>query len=284
MNNNKTIIVTDSACDINPKIIEENDIRIIPLRIISTQREYRDQIDITHEELYSLLEKEIPKTSLPLPEDVEQVYNKIVEDGYENVLHISMSSGLSGTYNMINIVTSDFKDRLNITVFDSKTLSAGLGIIVERAALYLNQGLSLEETVKKLEYFRSQQLGAFIVKTLEYLRRGGRIGLVEGVVGSLLQIKPVIYVNDDGVYETLTKARGSIKAKKAMLEQAMNKYSDSLVDIYIVHAQAIEEAKALLDNVSNSFNVNSSNIVPVSPVLGIHTGPGLLGLIIMPVE
>ena len=116
--------------------------------------------------------------------------------------------------------------------------------------------------------------------TLEFLRKGGRIGLVEGVVGSLLQIKPVIYVNDDGVYATLVKARGFAKALNAMQEEFFKRYQGRKVRVAIVHGAAFEEAKALLETFRQKLDVVSDLIAPVSPALAIHTGPGLLGAIV----
>lgn len=279
---NNTIIVTDSSCDLTAKMIEELNIRVVPLRIISSTREYRDRIEITDEQVYALMEKEIPSTSLPLPEDVESCYENILQEGYKNVLHISMSSGLSGTFNMVNIVAESFVDRLNIHVVDSKTLAGGLGLLVLLAHEKLMQGKSIEETIQIIHQVRSKQQGIFVVQTLEYLRKGGRIGMVEGVVGSLLNIKPIVYVNDDGVYETFAKGRGIQKAKRLMLEKTYERYKDQEVDVYIVHGMVEEEAKEFANHVQEKFNVHKLYFASLSPVLGIHTGKGMIGFILQP--
>jgi len=118
------------------------------------------------------------------------------DEGATSILHLSISGSLSGTFNMVSLLAEDFED-MKIHVFDSKTLSCGLGLLVLEAAESLQNGMSVEDTIALLEKRREHQLGAFVIRTLEFLRKGGRIGRVEGAIGSLLQIKPVIYVNDE---------------------------------------------------------------------------------------
>lgn len=284
MINKDTIIVTDSSCDLSDETLEKLNIKMIPLRIITKTQEYRDRFELSPEELYDIMENELPTSSLPLPEDVENMYNKLYQEGYKNIIHLTISSGLSGTYNMIKLVAEDFKDKLNIYVVDTKTLSGGLGTLVLRAVEELKIGTPIENIIEKIHALRQKQLGMFIVRTLEYLRKGGRISLVEGVVGSLLQIKPVIFVNDDGIYQTISKARGFIKAKSTMMQQAIERYKNELVDIYIVHGLALEEAKEIAEKLKSTLNIKNLTIAPVSPVLAIHTGKGLIGMIITPVK
>ena len=131
---------------------------------------------------------------------------------------------------------------------------------------------------------RTNQLGMFVIRTLEYLRKGGRIGLVEGVVGNLLQIKPIIFINNDGVYQTLAKARGYRGAVDTMMQEALSHFGKAKVSVSVVHGQALEDAQALLAKLKESLNVVSSMIRPVNPVLAIHTGPGLLGIVANKVE
>ena len=171
---------------------------------------------------------------------------------------------------------------LPIDVVDSLTLSAGLGLLVLEAAEMLQRGEAVEDVIHRVEHLRRHQLGTFVIRTLEYLRKGGRIGLVEGVVGSLLQIKPVIFVNDEGVYETLVKARGFGKALNAMSEEFFRRYEGKLVRLAIVHGNAEEEGRKLLEEFRANLDVVSSFLSPVSPALAIHTGPGLLGAIVEP--
>jgi len=275
----KTAVVTDSSCDLSDEQLKRFNIRMIPLRVISKDAEYRDRIDLTPDQIYNIMDRELPKTSLPLPDDIHAIYTQLIAEGYTDVIHLSISSGLSGTWNMVRILAEDYQDKLHIHVVDSKTLSTGLGYMALAAAEALENGSTPEEAIQVAQIVRSTQLGMFVIRTLEYLRKGGRIGLVEGVVGNLLQIKPIVLVNDDGVYETLTKARGYKAAVELMMQEAVKRFGKNKINLSIVHGQAREDAQSLLGRLKQVLNISSSMIMPVSPVLAIHTGRGLLGII-----
>ncbi len=277
--NEKVALVTDTSCDLSEEQLRQYDIRTVALRIATSRGELRDRLEINPDSLYALMKTELPKTSLPLPEDVSSLYRSLAEEGCTRILHVTISSGLSGTYNMVRMVAADF-DTLQIDVVDSQTLSCGLGLLVLEAAEGLQRGETVDEVIERVKYLRSTQLGTFVIRTLEYLRKGGRIGLVEGVVGSLLQIKPVIFVNDDGVYQTLVKARGFTKALDAMCDEFFRRYEGKLVRVAIVHGNAYDDALILQKKFEQSLNVTTSFISPVSPALAIHTGEGLLGAIV----
>ena len=282
INGENVALVTDTSCDLDDALLAKYDIRTICLRLTTSQGEYRDRLEISQDELYKILETEVPKTSLPLPEDVSELYRSLKAEGCDRILHVSISSGLSGTYNMVRMIAEDFAP-MPIHVVDSKTLSCGLGLLVLTAAEALQTGATVEEVISLIERTRATQLGTFVIRTLEFLRKGGRIGLVEGVVGSLLQIKPVIFVNDDGVYQTLVKGRGFSKALSAMTEEFFQRYTGKKVRLAIVHGNAYEEALKLRDAFVERLQPISSMVSPVSPCLAIHTGPGLLGAIVQEV-
>ena len=277
--NQKVAIVTDSSCDLTQEQLDTHNIHMVPLRIVCSKGEFRDRVEMTQEQLYALMEEELPKTSLPLPEDVHGLYERLIEDGVTHVLHLSISASLSGTYNMIRMIVKEFESRLHITLLDSKTLSAGLGMLALEAAETLEATGSLDAAIERVKAAREKQLGMFIIKTLEFLRKGGRIGMVEGVVGSILQLKPVIFVNQDGVYQTLAKARGYANALDTMIKEAVSRFGKSKIRLTVVHGAAAAEAQKLLDRLKELLHLAESSISPVSPVLAIHTGPGLLGII-----
>ena len=277
--NERVALVTATACDLLNEQLHKYDIRLVSLRVATTQGVFRDRVEIDSTRVYELLKTELPKTSLPLPEDVSALYRQLRDEGADRILHICMSGNLSGTYNMVSILADEAED-LHIDVVDAQTLSCGVGLLVLEAAECLERGMQVEDVILRLKELRKHQLGAFVIRTLEYLRKGGRIGLVEGVVGSLLQIKPVIYVNDDGIYSTLVKARGFAKALSAMQDEFFKRYQGRKVRVAIVHGAAYEDAKALLETFRQKLDVVSDMIAPVSPALAIHTGPGLLGAIV----
>ncbi len=280
----KTVIVTDSSCDLSDEQLAQYDIRMISLRVICQNAEYRDRVDIGQDELYRLLETEVPKTSLPLPEDVATLYDALVSEGVTDVIHLCISSGLSGTSHMVRMLAQDYQDRMNIRVVDSLTLSTGLGMMVLEVAKALQVGCTPEEAIQRAQEVRTSQLSMFVIRTLEFLRKGGRIGLVEGVMGSILQLKPIIFVNKEGVYETLAKARGYKNAVETMVQEAVRYFGQAKISLSVVHGRALEDAQQLLERLKSALNVKEMFISPVSPVLAIHTGPGLLGIVANRVE
>ncbi len=281
--NDRVALVTDTSCDLSDQQLAEYDIRLVSLRVATSQGEFRDRKEISQDQLYEVLKTELPKTSLPLPEDVSALYRQLQEEGCTRILHVSMSSGLSGTYNMVRIMADDFTN-MKIDIYDSRTLSCGLGLLVLTAAEDLSKGMAVEDVMTHLDHVRGTQLGTFVIRTLEFLRKGGRIGMVEGVVGTLLQLKPVIFVNDDGVYQTLVKARGFNNALNAMCDEFGKRYANAKVRLAVVHGSAYEDAIKLQDRLCGQLDVVSSFISPVSPALAIHTGPGLLGAIVQRAE
>jgi len=260
--NERVALVTDTSCDLSDEQLSQYDIRTVALRVATSQGEFRDRLEITQEQLYDLLQREVPKTSLPLPEDVSNLYRTLHDEGATSILHLSISGSLSGTFNMVSLLAEDFED-MKIHVFDSKTLSCGLGLLVLEAAESLQNGMSVEDTIALLEKRREHQLGA---------------------IGSLLQIKPVIYVNDEGVYNTLCKARGFSNALTAMVDEIIRRYQGHKVRLAVVHGAAYDDAVKLRDRLMERLDVVSSFISPVSPALAIHTGPGLLGAIVQLAE
>lgn len=275
----KYAVVTDSACDLPDAILQENGILMVPLHIIYKHVEYRDRVDITPDEVYQRLSEEVPKSSLPLPEDVTRIYDTLIEQGVTDIAHFCISSGLSGTYNMVRMQAEAYQGRLNIRVLDTKALSMEQGFMVLACAKSLAGGTPFDEAVDQAMAIRPRSLGTFVIKTLEYLAKGGRIGLVEGMLGTLLQLKPVIFVNDDGVYQTAAKARGYNNAIDTMLRNVASRFQDKRVNVAVVHGAAEEEGQKLLEKLGTLLNIAERMLVQVSPVLGVHTGPGLVGVI-----
>jgi DegV family protein with EDD domain len=252
---------------------------MIPLRIVYKTAEYRDRIDISSKEIYANLPVEIPKTSLSAPKDVFKIYEQLISEGVTDVAHFCVSSGLSGTYEAMRVIAQQFESKLNIRLVNTRSLSYQEGFMALECARKLESGMDLDKAIKEVLHMRNHSLGAFIVQTLDYLRAGGRIGLVEGVVGKILQIKPVIYVNDQGVYQPLAKARGYRKALELMLKAFVERFGQKLVNIAVVHGAAEQEGHNLLVAIKGRLNIKEHSLMPVSPVLGVHTGPGLLGII-----
>lgn len=276
---NKVAILVDSGCDIPANISADKGIYTIPLKIIYKDRECRDGFDVTPREVYDGLKKEIPTTSLPSPAEAEAMFQRIKKDGFTDVLCVTISSELSGTHNTLRLVAEDMQD-MNIKMIDTKNIAMGSGFVGIYAGSLANEGLSLDEIYQKVLESVENSKVFFCVDTLVYLRKGGRIGLVSGVLGEKLNLKPIISCNDDGVYYTVSKVRGKKQAVVKMIELAKKHIENAQeYNICISNGGAYDEIDDFSKEIHKIF-AKAKNIYQgdISPTLGVHTGPGLLGL------
>lgn len=275
----KTALLVDSGIDVPPSIIKEYGIYSLPLKIIYKDREYSDGVDIQAEEVYSNLSVEIPKTSLPGAVEAISILDRIKSDGYENVLAVTLSSGLSGTYNMISLVAKDYEG-LDVQVVDTKNIGIAGGMVAIRAAEYISEGMDFETLVKTVNEDVPDSKIFFCISTLEYLQKGGRIGLVSSMLGTALNLKPIISCNEEGIYYNVAKISGRKRSLDKMIDIATEYASKGkLYNLAVVHGGAAEDAEKvkekLLSKLSKYKNVFEGQI---SPALGVHTGPGLVGI------
>lgn len=275
----KVAIVSDSTSDLEVEIIEKHNIKILPLRVIYTDGEYKDRVDITPEEIYSRFNEEIPTTSLPSPQDTVDLFNQLKQEGYTHVIIVTISSGISGTMNMLRNMADSFEG-LVFEIIDSKLLSMGAGFAIIEGAKELEKTNDFEKTVNRIKAVLKKTKIYYVVKTLEYLKKGGRIGKVEGTIGELLNIKPIISVNEDGVYYSYKKVRGRSRSIGELLDIIKESARDRLVNIAVAHGDAFEEAQNLLKKVKALNNIKETVFTQISPVLVVHTGPGLIGIVI----
>lgn len=275
----KIALVTDSTCDLPGKIINKYDIKIMPLKVIYSDGEYKDKIDIEPEDIYQRFSEEIPKTSLPLLGDCIALFESLKSEGYTHLIVTTISSGLSGTINMMKNAKNTVEG-LEIEIIDSKSLSMGLGYPVLEGAKELEKTNDYTKTIQKIKDVISKTDTFYVVETLEYLKKGGRIGRVEGTIGELLKIKPIISINEDGVYYTYKKVRGRNRSIKVIYDIVKERASKSKINVAVAHGNAYDEAMGLLDNIKKIKNVVETTFTQISPVLVVHTGPGLIGVII----
>ncbi|WP_028829379.1 DegV family protein [Proteocatella sphenisci] len=275
----QTALLVDSGIDVPSSIINEYGIYSLPLKIIYKDREYSDGVDIQAEEVYKNLSVEIPKTSLPGAAEAMGILDAIKAQGYENVLVVTLSSGLSGTYNMVSLLTKDYEG-LNIKVIDTKNIGIAGGMVAIQAAEYIREGMDFETLVKKVSEVVPESKIFFCVSTLEYLQKGGRIGLVSSMLGTALNLKPIISCNDEGIYYNVAKISGRKRSLDKMIDLAVEYASKGKrYNLAIVHGGAVEDAAKvkdkLLAKLSKYKNIFEGQI---SPALGVHTGPGLVGV------
>lgn len=275
----KIAIMTDSTSDIPRNIVEKYDIRVVPLRILYKDKEYKDQVDIRSDEVYARLPIEIPSTSLPSPKDVLELFERLKREGFTHVLAIHISSGLSGTGQLIQNLANQVDD-LVIKVIDSKNISMGLGYTVIEAARKLAQNASFDSLCSHVQDVLAKMRVYFVLETLEYLTKGGRIGKVAGTLGQMLNLKPIITVNEDGVYTTHAKVRGRKKSIERLFETIKGHLAKPMHNVAVCHGAALEEAQELFERIKKHGNVGEVLFGHVSPVIGVHTGPGTLGFVV----
>ena len=206
----KIALLTDSCADLSPRLAEENHIYRVPLRILCADGEYSDGVDIFGRDIYARLRAgELPQTSLPSGEDIEKTLRQIVMDGYDGVIAVMLSSGLSGTYNLVRLIGEECRGMLPVRVYDSLSGSLGMGMTLLQLAEDIRGGMEWEElTERRVPQLIAGSHPFFSVDTLEYLMKGGRIGKVTATAGTLLQIKPIITFAPDGQLQSVAKVRG----------------------------------------------------------------------------
>ena len=275
----KTAIITDSASDLSTDTIKKYNIKVIPLQIHFSDRTYKDGLEIKPIELYEMLKSEIPKSSLPSHDDIISVFDQLKEEGYTDVIYVGISTGLSGTYNFIKMLGQEYEG-LNFYSFDTKTLSCAEGMLVSMAAKMIEASYDIKRILDELYKIREKMLALFVVKDLTYLIKGGRINKVTGVIGNILKLCPIIHVNDNGIYEIFSKTLGFSKSLNIMIKEVENRFKGLNIAVTIVHGLEEEMAKTVLENIKKFCNVIEEAISPVTAVLGVHTGPGLIGIIV----
>lgn len=279
MNEQKIAILVDSCTDVPMHLIKQYDMYLVPLKIIYNNQEFTDGVDITAEEIYAQMATETPKTSLPGGDEISKIFDQIKADGYEKVLAVTISSGLSGTFNIIELIGRNYQG-LEIFVLDTKNIAIGSGFNAIQAAEYLQQGMNWSDLIATVSGNINDSKVFFCVKTLEYLQKGGRIGLVASLLGNALNLKPIISCNADGIYDTIAKVRGRHQSIKKTMELAVEFAKNSQkYNIALVHGNAKEEADQLKEMLLSQLPGCQIYVEgQISPALGVHTGPGLVGI------
>lgn len=283
MSASSVAILIDSCLDIPKEYIQKHNMYVVPVRILYKDGEFRDRVDITPQEVYRRMSAEVPKTSLPDYRDVKAVLDQIVADGYDTVLAITMSSGLSGTCNSLRLMAQE-EQRVKMYVVDTLNIGIGAGIQAIFAGEMLSEGKPLSELIAALENSIKRTHIYFSVATLEYLRRGGRIGKVAAAIGTLLNIKPIITCNEEGVYVTCAKTRGHAQSIAEIIKLATKDAGQYVkYRIMVAHGDALQEAQQVLETLKQRLPACQEFILSeLSPALGVHTGPGLVGVGVHP--
>lgn len=282
----KVKVITDSTADIPSELLEELDIGVVPLKVHLKGETYLDGVTIRPTEFYRLLQEsdELPTTSQPSPVDFVEAYREAAEDGYTEILSIHLSSALSGTYQSALLAKSMVEDELNVTVIDSKGASYAFGIFVVEVARAAKAGRSLDECVAMVNRMIENNYVLFLVDTLDYLLKGGRIGKASAVVGSLLNIKPILSLSSDGEVYPVEKVRGKSKAVERVFELLRENQPSGPIRAALMHSGADEEVKKWAERLTDTYAVHDLTTTFIGPVIGTYTGPNTVAVVILPVE
>jgi len=277
-------IVTDCAADLTKEEAEELDITVAPLFIQFPEGEVNSN-EISPDDFYRRLKNIaplIPTTAQPSSGIFANIYEKIIDQG-EDVMSIHISSGLSGTIESARAGAAQLTGKA-VNIVDSLTLSGGERFQVLAAALATKTGKPLDFILERLSKIRQETEVIYTLETLDYLQRGGRIGRVQALASTLLHIKPIIDVDKkDGKYSTIGKERTIPKSLEAITEHIAKLYGqETPLWVSVLHGQFAEQAQSLAKLVQGKVKVSKLEIMRISPVLGVHTGPGIVGLAAVP--
>jgi len=267
-------IVTDSVADLPPQVVQELGITVVPLHVRFGTEVYRDGIDLTADEFFDRLmhDKTLPVTSVPSPGDYAETYDRLAEETDE-ILVITVTSKLSGTHEVALQSVGLMKKNCRVEVIDSQWAVMAEGFIAMAAARAAQSGASFDEVldIARRNISRVDMRAAF--DTLEYLKRGGRIGRAQALLGSMLKVNPIITLKD-GVVEPAGRTRSRSKAIDHLYEFATG-YSH-IEEMAVEDAACPDEAEALVERLSSKFPKERIYRSRTTPVIGTHTGPGLL--------
>ena len=278
-------IITDCAADMSTEELERLDVTQAPLFIQFPEGEV-NSADIPADDFYNRLEAmrpAIPTTAQPSSGIFAELYRGLAEKDKE-ILSIHISSGLSGTINSARDGGEQVKDEAHVSYWDTLSLSGGERFQVIAAALAVKANWSMQAIQERLGKIREKTEVIYTLDTLEYLARGGRIGRVKAMAGALLNLKPVIRVDEDGKYTTITTARTIGKSINAIAEHLHQKYAQTPVWVTVLHGRFSEKAEILSNDLQARLNIAKLEVRRISPVLGVHTGPGIVGAAVVPME
>lgn len=270
-------LVVDSTCDLEQSILEELNVCTLPITVDINGKVYKDKIDLTVDDFYKKIrEKDVfPKTAQVIPSVMENIFKDELEKGNE-VVCITISSGLSGTYNSANIVKNMIgSDKIHI--IDSRSASLGFGMIVIELAKMIKDGASVKQLIDRADYIIRNQEAIAYVDSLEMLKRGGRISPSAATLGGVLGIKPIIAI-DNGLIKSIGKARGKMNALKHLAGIINSNNIDKDIGLYVAHSNIDKGCDEDLD-IIKEYGVNHEiTISHIGAAVGTHVGEGALAL------
>ncbi len=270
-------IVTDSTADVPQELMERYDIRTVPINIQFGTETYQEGIEIDRPTFFRKLEEVMPTSSQPSPGQLVEVYRPLAEDGH-SIISVHVTSKHSGTYQSA-VLAKSMLPEADIEVFDTLSISIGTGYQVLAAARAAEEGKSMGEIIQLLEGIRSRINLYLTPATLKYLQRSGRVGKLSGALGALLDLKPVIKV-EDGVLEAFQNVRTRGKALDRLVELTEEAVGTTEpVKFGIPHAEVPDEAEKLRRRLESTFNCDEMIVVDLCCSLTVHGGPGIIAIV-----
>ena len=269
-------VVTDSTADLPPEIVKELGITVVPLYILFGHDKFRDRIDISEDEFYNrLVESKVhPTTTQPTPNDFASCYQNLSKNA-RGIISIHISGKLSGTCNSAIYGAKEVKDGCPIEVIDSGTVSMALGLVVKAAATMAKEGRGLKYIVKEVNRIIKEMDIMVIFDSLKYLAKGGRIGKAKALMGSLLNVKPVLKMKD-GEFDPSGRVRKRAEGVVKLINYA--KGAGEVKELAVIHSTTPEEADKLADKIGQAVPGVEIIVSRLGPVLGVHGGPGVLAV------
>ncbi len=280
----KIAFVTDSTAYLDADFVKQNEITIIPLNLHWDGTNYRDGVNITPVEFYKMLDKSdtLPTTSQPTYGEFEVIFENLAKNN-DAVIAALISSGISGTIDSA-LMAQKHLNTLSLEVIDSKLTSAGLALLMKALVKARAEGSDTSELVALANRIIDNASIFFMVDTLKYLHKGGRIGGASKFLGGALDIKPILYLNKEGKIDALEKVRTKKKALQRLMDLAAEKADGKKAYLGIIHAQAPDDAQQVKEALSQRINCAEMEIYELSPVIGTHVGPGTIGIAVHTVE
>ena len=280
---NSIRFVTDSTAALPEEWLKAHNVALVPLLVNIESEVYKENIEISNRDFYAKLRnaKELPTTSQPSSGDFLITYKRLLEEGAKTIISIHISSGISGTANSARTAAGMIEDAdADIVVIDSKQTGAALGFIVKEAVEYAESGKSKEEIINRVHQVMDAMRTLFVVNDLMFIHKGGRLSGAQAIIGSLLQIKPILhFVREDGRIEVMEQVRTEKRALRRITDLMIAEGGGNTLptNIAIAYADNVEKAEEVAQALEKEFPGIGAIPIEIGPIIGTHVGPGLIG-------
>lgn len=279
------IISTDNTTDLPKEYIKEHPLPLLYMPCILNGETFDAEHELPVKDFYQTLrDGALPTTTQINPTIAKNAFLELMETHNCDILHLAFSSGLSGTYNSCRLAAEELEEENaphKVIVIDTLCASMGEGLLVHKALENLKNGMSLEENAKWVEEHKLNLVHVFTVDDLNHLHRGGRVSKTAAVVGTMINLKPILHVDNEGHLIPISKCRGRKKSLMALLdymEAHMGSYRNENDIVFISHGDALEDAQYVAEEIEKRFGISNFLINHIGPTIGTHSGPGTIAL------